>query len=65
MTTDNTLERWRPVIAYPGYEVSNMGRVRSVDREVVGRHGLPLERTIGTAFDRGGGGTVRQVGTLR
>ena len=30
------IEEWRPVVGYEGlYEVSNTGRVRSVDRYVV------------------------------
>ncbi len=28
------MERWKPVVGYPGYEVSDLGRVRSIDREV-------------------------------
>jgi NUMOD4 motif/HNH endonuclease len=27
-----TAERWRPIPRWPGYEVSDLGRVRSVDR---------------------------------
>lgn len=33
-------ERWLPVVGWEGlYEVSNFGRVRSIDRVVKGRHG--------------------------
>ena len=32
---DQSIERWRPVVGYEGfYEVSDHGRVRSVDRQV-------------------------------
>ena len=35
-----TQEEWRPVVGYEGlYEVSSMGRVRSVDRPSPGRYG--------------------------
>jgi hypothetical protein len=36
-----TKERWAPVPDYPGYEVSDHGRVRSLDREVQSRWGTP------------------------
>lgn len=32
-------ERWLPVVGWPGYEVSDLGRVRSVDRIVTGCDG--------------------------
>jgi hypothetical protein len=32
MVSQPTPERWRPVDAVPGYEVSDLGRVRSLDR---------------------------------
>lgn len=38
MTTE---EQWLPVSDYPGYEVSSKGRVRSLDREVIGSWGTP------------------------
>lgn len=34
-------ETWLPVPDYPGYEVSDQGRVRSIDREVRSRWGTP------------------------
>lgn len=38
MTSD---ESWLPVPSYPGYEVSDHGRVRSLDREGLSRWGTP------------------------
>lgn len=38
MTSD---ERWLPVPGYPGYEVSDHGQVRSLDREGLSRWGTP------------------------
>jgi hypothetical protein len=34
-------EKWLPVLDWPGYEVSDHGRARSVDRVVRGAHGEP------------------------
>jgi hypothetical protein len=34
-------ENWLPVPGYPGYEVSDQGQVRSLDREVRSRWGTP------------------------
>lgn len=45
----NTLERWRPVVGYEGsYEVSDHGRVRSLDREIqqVNRWGTTTSRRL-------------------
>lgn len=37
---DNTNEIWKPVVGFEGYyEVSNMGRVRSLDRSVIFKDG--------------------------
>lgn len=38
---DATREEWRPIAGYPGYEVSNFGRVRTLDRVVTDRQGRP------------------------
>lgn len=38
-------EQWLPVVGYEGlYEVSDLGRVRSVDRVVMRRGGIPVRR---------------------
>ncbi|WP_079582798.1 NUMOD4 motif-containing HNH endonuclease [Mycobacteroides abscessus] len=37
----SNLENWLPVMGYPGYEVSDQGRVRSLDRQVRSRWGTP------------------------
>ena len=39
-------ELWRPVPDWPGYEVSNLGRVKSIDRTItyIGRWGKPTKR---------------------
>lgn len=37
-------EIWKPVPQYPGYEASNIGNVRSVDRWIKSRHGTPMFR---------------------
>lgn len=46
----STHEQWRPVVGYAGYEVSDLGQVRSLDRKV--KHGA---RTMSVA------GRVRKV----
>lgn len=43
MADATRIERWRPVVAYDGYyEVSDYGRVRSVDRVVVDKNGRSM-----------------------
>lgn len=34
-------EQWRPVVGWPEYEISDLGRVRSVERVVMRRNGVP------------------------
>jgi hypothetical protein len=53
-------EKWLPVPDYPGYEVSNHGQVRSLDREVGSRWGTPkrLKGRILSQARVGGGGPV-------
>lgn len=37
------MEEWRPIKDYEGlYEVSNMGRVRSLDREIITSNGKKI-----------------------
>jgi hypothetical protein len=43
VTEENPSEEWRPVVGWVGYyEVSDLGRVRSVDRTVVSSVGLVM-----------------------
>lgn len=37
-------EVWIPVVRHPGYEVSNRGRVRSLDRTIIDSNGVPSRR---------------------
>lgn len=40
-----TIERWLPVVGYEGcYEVSDYGKVRSIDRDVLGSDGVTQKR---------------------
>jgi hypothetical protein len=58
----STAERWRPVVGWEGlYEVSDHGRVRSVDRVVMTRSGPRSyqEKVLQPATDRKG---YKQVG---
>ena len=37
-------EYWKPVLGFEGYEVSSIGRVRSVDRVVIDKRGRQIKR---------------------
>lgn len=39
-----TPEEWRPVTGHQGYEVSNLGRIRSIDRTIVTKRGVAKRR---------------------
>lgn len=42
-----SIENWRPIPGYEGsYEVSDLGRVRSIDREIPGRWGRHIRHGI-------------------
>jgi|SRR5579859_7994369 len=43
-------ERWLPIPGYPGYEVSDAGRVRSLDRTVAHSHGRGLRTIAGSVM---------------
>lgn len=51
------LEEWQPVDGFPGYEVSDQGRVRSMKTW----HGQPGPRILATALNRGGYLTLQLV----
>lgn len=36
----NEIEIWKPIPQYEGYEASNLGRIRSIDRKVTGTNGI-------------------------
>jgi hypothetical protein len=58
-------ERWRPIPGHDGYEASDKGRVRSLDRVVVRRSGRPmpvLGRILKSAPNRSGYPVVRLGG---
>ncbi len=48
------IEEWRPIARTNGYEVSDLGRVRSIDRIVVqlGPWGKPIQRRLSGALLR-------------
>lgn len=39
------MELWAPIPEHPGYEASDLGQVRSVDREIVTRAGRTVSLT--------------------
>lgn len=39
------LENWQPIPGYPHYQVSDKGRVKSIDRTVTGKNGTPRKLT--------------------
>jgi hypothetical protein len=49
IATDGEIEEWRPIPRAPGYEISNFGNVRSVDRSIVrtNGHGPYVQRSKG------------------
>lgn len=58
---DATQEHWKPVVGYEGsYEVSDHGRIRSVDRMVRGRYGMRRAKAedLIPATNRGGYKTI-------
>ncbi len=46
------METWRPVIEDDGYEVSNAGRVRSIDRVIVRSDGVEQRWKLGRRMAR-------------
>jgi NUMOD4 motif/HNH endonuclease len=75
---DQNLEQWRPVVGYEGlYEVSNHGRVRSLDRAVrqyrggveqrkgrIKRLSILREGYLGTSLSKGGKNVQKRVHIL-
>ena len=57
ITEDNEEEIWKPVIGYEGlYEVSNKGRVKSLERDVIYKNGVKhhyKERILNNQTHRG------------
>ena len=54
---ENVNEIWKPIVGYDGYEISNLGRVKSLERNIVkGRGGLCKieERILKSGKDKDG-----------
>lgn len=63
--SEDTAERWAPIPERPGYEVSTIGRVQSLDREIVDSTGRKMRRRgimMRIGFDQNGYPRVRLGG---
>lgn len=65
MADDTARERWLPIPGWEGYyEVSDLGRVRSLDREITCKNGV-VKRYRGRVLSPGDDGTRLLVGLYR
>lgn len=73
LEVNSTRETWKPIPGYPGYEASDLGSIRSVDRSVVNKNGVAkalrgrvLAQTVGDKSYRlvSIGGHTRRVHRL-
>ncbi len=46
MKTKENIEEWRDVPEHSGYQISNLGRFKSLDRAITGRHGIVKGKII-------------------